>query len=71
MKTKIARHGWRVSLAWAWRKVVKSEKVAEKCFQGSFVFLMAAATSENLLLVFSSIALFAGAVRHYKNVERN
>ena len=70
MKTKIARHGWRVSLAWAWRKVVKSEKVAEKCFIGSFVFLMAAATSGSLMLLFGALAICAGAARHYKNVEQ-
>lgn len=71
MRTKIVRHSQRVSLAWSWRRVAKSVKVAEYYFTGAFMFLAMAATSESVLLIFAALALFAAAVRHYKKVEGN
>lgn len=71
MKTTVRHRSMAALVATAIKRVMRSQRVAEKCMVGSFVFLVAAATSESLLLVFGAIALFAGAVRHYKNVEQD
>lgn len=57
-------------VAIAIKSVMRSQRVAEKCFVGSFVFLVAAATSESLLLVFGAIAICVAAAKHYEKVER-
>lgn len=71
MKTMARRRSVAVVMAWTIRRVKKSQRVADRAFQVSFVFMMIAICSGNWMVILSGMAFVAAAGKHLDNVERN
>jgi hypothetical protein len=69
MKTTVRHRSMAALVAIAIKRVMRSQRVAEKCMVGSVAFVVLAASSGNLLLLAASLMIGMAAVRHLKKIE--
>ena len=71
MRTTVKRRSAAAMVALIAKRAYRSERIAEKCLAGCMLFLVVAASAENLTLTMAACALMAAAAKHLEHVERN